>query len=377
MAATTRLVRAPARWPGHGALLLLALVPAAFAAGLIVGAAAPLSIAVPGANAARAPGFVDPSAPSSDSPSPGASVSGRLVEAPETVAPDTTPPSLPEQRVTSSGARIDEVLASFAAAGLDPVLVGAGDIADCITGADKATARLIDAIPGVVFTAGDEAYPAGSAEDFSDCYDPSWGRFRDRTLPAIGNHEWGTPNAAGFFGYFGSERPGQAWYSLDVGAWHVIVLDSDCDIVGCGLGSAQLTWLTADLAAHPTRCTLAIWHHPRFSSGGHGNDTAVAPFWRALMRAGADLIVNGHDHDYERFARQRPSGRRDPRHGIREIVAGTGGAHLRYFHAIKPNSRVRLRSYGVLRLTLHPASYSWRFIRTDGSIADAGASACH
>ena len=271
------------------------------------------------------------------------------------------------------------ILASFRAAHKDPVLVGAGDIADCQTGADMATARLIDRIRGLVFTAGDEAYPEGSAENFRDCYDPSWGRFLDRTLPAVGNHEYGTAGAAGFFDYFGSRAwpSGQAWYSLRVGAWHVIVLDSDCDIVACGRGSAQLTWLKADLAAHPARCTLAIWHHPRFSSGGHGNDHAVAPFWRALMRAGADLVINGHDHDYERFAPQTPRGRLDHQAGIREIVAGTGGAHLRRFHATRANGRVRLRTFGVLRLTLHPASYSWRFFRTDGSTADAGTTGCH
>jgi 3',5'-cyclic AMP phosphodiesterase CpdA len=262
--------------------------------------------------------------------------------------------------------------------GLDPVLVGAGDIADCTTGADMATARLIAGIRGLVFTAGDEAYPEGSEENFSDCYDPSWGRFRDRTLPAVGNHEYGTPGAAGYFGYFGPRIPqGHAWYSLDVGAWHVVLLDSDCDVVGCGKGSAQLAWLKADLAAHPTRCTLAIWHHPRFSSGGHGNDRAVAPFWRALMRAGADLVVNGHDHDYERFAPQTPRRRLDRDGGIREIIAGTGGARLRWFHATKPNSRVRLRAFGVLRLRLHAASYGWRFIRTDGSTGDHGRTACH
>jgi len=286
------------------------------------------------------------------------------------------------ERHDASADPLTRILASFAAAHLDPVLVGAGDIADCTTGADMATARLVEGIPGIVFTAGDEAYPEGSAENFRDCYDPSWGRFLDRTLPAVGNHEYGTAGAAGYYGYFGSDGSGgwpsgHAWYSLQVGTWHVVVLDSDCDIVGCGRRSPQLAWLKADLAGHPARCTLAIWHHPRFSSGGHGNDPAVAPFWRALMRAGAELVINGHDHDYERFAPQTPGGRLDHEDGIREIVAGTGGAHLRRFHRTKPNSRLRLRTYGVLRLTLHPASYSWRFVRTDGSSADAGTTACH
>jgi hypothetical protein len=284
-----------------------------------------------------------------------------------------TPPSDPNPD------GIAKILASFAASGSYPVLVGAGDIGDCSTGASFATAALIEAIPGLVFTAGDEAYPEGSAEDFDDCYEPSWGRFRDRTLPTIGNHEYLTPGAVGYFGYFDdvAGRLGRAWYSLDVGAWHVIILDSDCDIVGCGRGSAQLAWLKADLAADSNRCTLAIWHHPRFSSGGHGNDPAVAPFWRALMAAGAELVVNGHDHDYERFAPQTPRGRLDRGRGIREIVAGTGGASLRWFHRVKANSKVRLREHGVLQLTLRPAGYSWQFQRTDGSIGDAGTTRCH
>lgn len=291
----------------------------------------------------------------------------------------TTSPAEQTPSLHSDPDRIDAVLASFASAGLDPVLVGAGDIADCMTGADMATARLVEGIRGLVFTAGDEAYPDGSARRFHDCYGPSWGRFRDRTLPAVGNHEYGTPRAAGHFGYFGPERgrPGQAWYSLDVGAWHVIVLDSDCDIVGCGPGSAQLAWLEADLAARPAPCTLAIWHHPRFSSGSHGNDRAVGPFWSALMAAGAELVINGHDHDYERFAPQTPGGRLARADGVREFVVGTGGAHLYRFHAIRANSRLRLSTHGVLRLTLHAASYDWQFIGTDNSIGDAGTSPCH
>ena len=373
MATTPRLVRHPDRL-GLPSYLLVGLPILALTSSLAIPESAPaISVSI---------GRV--AAVSSVPASIADAVASRTRQAPRhrpEVAPAASPRIADERRRTfdASTDPVASILASFAAAHQDPVLIGAGDIADCMTGADMATARLVEEIPGIVFTAGDEAYPEGSAENFRNCYEPSWGRFRDRTLPAVGNHEYGTAGAAGYFSYFGSiaSPGGQAWYSLQVGSWHVIVLDSDCEIVGCGRGSPQLAWLNADLAAHPARCTLAIWHHPRFSSGGHGNDAAVAPFWRALMRAGAELVINGHDHDYERFAPQTPGGRLYRQEGIREIVAGTGGAPLRRFHRTKPNSRLRLRTYGVLRLTLHPASYSWRFFRTNGSSADAGTTACH
>ena len=166
------------------------------------------------------------------------------------------------------------------------------------------------------------------------------GCVKDRTLlPALGNHEFKTPGGAGYFAYFGARAgtPGEGWYSTDIGGWHIVVLNSNCTIVGCGPGSPQLTWLKADLAAHPAMCTLAIWHHPRFSSGFHRNALAVAPFWAALSAAHADLIINGHDHDYERFAPQSPAGTLDTADGIREIVVGTGGAQLRPFTETEPN----------------------------------------
>ncbi len=170
-----------------------------------------------------------------------------------------------------------------ASSSAEPVLVGAGDIADCALDDDSATADLVATIPGTVFTAGDNAYPNGTADQFRDCYGPTWGRFLDRTRPAAGNHDWETKDLAGYVGYFGTaaEPKGVSWYSYDLGTWHVVVLDSDCSSVGgCGADSVQGRWLTADLAASTARCTLAIWHHPRFSSGEHGNDTDVAPFWQ-------------------------------------------------------------------------------------------------
>jgi hypothetical protein len=263
----------------------------------------------------------------------------------------------------------------------DPVLVGAGDIADCGLTDDSATAALVDAIPGAVFTAGDNAYPDGSAAQFRDCYQPTWGRFLARTRPAPGNHDWVTKGLAGYLGYFGAAAAphGTSWYSYDLGAWHVVVLDSDCSSVGgCGADSVQGLWLAADLQASTARCTLAIWHHPRFSSGEHGNDSGVAPFWQTLYDGGADLVINGHDHDYERFAPQDPNGRPDAGRGIREFVVGTGGAALRGFSTTAPNSELRAALvHGVIRLVLHPTSYAWTFLPASGTFSDSGNGTCH
>lgn len=262
------------------------------------------------------------------------------------------------------------------------VLTGAGDIGDCAYDGAAMTADILAGQAGFFFTAGDNAYPDGSAANFSACYDPSWGRVRDRTiLPAPGNHDWITPGAAGYLGYFGpaAAPDGVTWQSLDLGAWHVIVLDSDCaNVGGCDAASPEGRWLAKDLAASQARCTLAIWHHPRFSSGEHGDDPQVGPFWDLLYAHGAELIVNGHDHDYERFAPQDPSGRIVRPGGIREIVIGTGGSELRSFHTLAANSEFRQAgTYGVLRLTLHPANYDWEFLPVGSDVADAGSTPCH
>jgi hypothetical protein len=264
----------------------------------------------------------------------------------------------------------------------DPILVGAGDIGNCASDGDEATGALLDGIGGTVFTAGDNAYPSGSAQDFRDCYGSAWGRQLQRTRPAPGNHDWVTGGLAGYRGYFGAAAQGpdgSSWYSYDLGAWHVIVLDSSCAKVGgCGAASPQGTWLAADLAAdHPT-CTLAIFHHPRFSSGEHGNQKAMDAFWRPLYAAGVDLIVNGHDHDYERFAPQDPGARLDDAQGIREFVVGTGGTGFRGFGGTAANSDLRIASvYGVLALTLHPAAYDWVFIGAGNELRDRGTASCH
>ncbi len=263
----------------------------------------------------------------------------------------------------------------------DPVLVGAGDIADCTVTQDEATATLLDGIAGTVFTAGDDAYPNGTTADFGNCYDPTWGRHKARTMPVIGNHEYGTAGAAPYFAYFGSVAgdPTKGYYSFDIGTWHAVVLNSNCTVVSCSAGSAQETWLRTDLSAHPTSCTIAIWHHPRFSSGVHGNDTSVQAFWDALYAAGADIVVNGHEHDYERFGLQTTAGTADPTFGIREFVAGTGGKALRAFVATAANSEVKdANTFGVLKLTLHPSSYDYSFIPIAGAtFTDAGSGSCH
>jgi len=265
----------------------------------------------------------------------------------------------------------------------DPVLVGAGDIAKCTVTGDEATAALLDNIAGTVITLGDNVYDAGTSTEYRDCYGPSWGRHLARTRPTPGNHEYGTANASGYFGYFGAAAgdPAKGYYSYDLGAWHIIVLNSNssCTTISCAAGSAQDTWLRGDLAAHTNVCTLAYWHHPRFNSGAaHGNNTAVANFWNALYAAGADVILNGHEHVYERFAPQTPSALADP-NGIRQFTVGTGGASHYTFGTIQPNSEKREgNTYGVLKLTLHANSYDWQFVPVAGaSFTDSGTGACH
>jgi acid phosphatase type 7 len=263
------------------------------------------------------------------------------------------------------------------------VLVGAGDIADCrdLSGAE-ATAKLLDQATGTVMAVGDLAYPDGTKENF-ECYDRTWGRQKARTRPAPGNHEFHSSAATPYFDYFGSLAgpTGDGYYSYELGAWHIVVLNSECvDVGGCSPGSREEKWLRADLAAHPASCTLAYWHKPLFSSGGaHGNDLEVAPLWQALYDAGADVVIGGHDHNYERFAPQNPQGESDPVHGIREFVVGTGGKNLRPFGPIKPNSEVRNNeAFGVLRLTLRPNSYDWQFISQQGkTFTDSGSTSCH
>jgi 3',5'-cyclic AMP phosphodiesterase CpdA len=265
----------------------------------------------------------------------------------------------------------------------DPVLVGAGDISDCRNDNDEATAKLLDDIEGTVFTAGDNVYRSGTYAEYMDCYDPTWGRHKGRTKPAPGNHGYNTEGASGYFNYFGAAAgdPNKGYYSYDLGEWHIVVLNSMCEEVGgCEETSPQITWLKQDLANNQTACTLAIWHHPLFSSGGeHGSDPKMQAAWDALYAANAELVVNGHDHDYERFAPQTPSAVADPTNGIREFVVGTGGGSLDGLGTKRANSEVfNDDTYGVLKLTLHSGSYDWEFVPEAGkSFSDSGTTGCH
>jgi calcineurin-like phosphoesterase family protein len=268
----------------------------------------------------------------------------------------------------------------------EAVLLGAGDIGDCETPGDEATARLLDAHPtATIAVLGDVAYPHGSASDFERCFAPSWGRFRERMRPATGNHDHATADAAGYAAYFGA-RGGPAGtyrYSYDLGAWHVVVLDSDCwRVGGCALDDPQARWMRADLQRHRARCTLAYWHRPPFSSGRYGDaaDTLrVRPLWRVAVEEGVDVVLTAHEHSYERHAPMDAKGRLDAA-GTRLFVVGTGGGNLRrYRDPPLPSTEVRNDdTWGVLRLELHPDRYDWRFLPVDArTFSDHGSGACN
>jgi 3',5'-cyclic AMP phosphodiesterase CpdA len=257
------------------------------------------------------------------------------------------------------------------------VVLAAGDIADCRTPGDEQTAALLDTIPGMILALGDNAYVDGTEAEYRDCYAPTWGRHRDRTWAAPGNHDYNTPGAAPYYTYFGERAgtPERGYYGFGAGGWHIVMLNSNLDVAA---GSEQERWLREDLAAYPTRCTIAVIHHPRFSSSWHGSNASVAPLWQALYDAGVDVVLSGHDHVYERFLRMAPDGQPDPERGIRSFVVGTGGARHYPFVRAAPGSAFRLeRSWGVLRLTLRENRYEWEFLdATNGRSVDHGGEAC-
>ena len=280
--------------------------------------------------------------------------------------------------------------------GSDPVVAAAGDIAcDPADGnfngglgtsgscRQKAVSDLLlDANLAAVLTLGDNQYEDNAYAKYLQSFDPSWGRVKGLIRPGIGNHEYLTAGAAGYFQYFGAAAgdPAKGYYSYDVGTWHLIALNSNCSQVGgCGAGSPQEQWLKTDLAAHPNACVLAYWHHPRWSSGQHGNNSSYGAFWQDLYNAGAELVLNGHDHDYERFAPQSPAGALDAARGIREFVVGTGGKNHYGFVSVQPNSEARNSdTYGVLQLTLRPNGYDWKFVPEAGkTFTDSGSGSCH
>ncbi len=271
----------------------------------------------------------------------------------------------------------------------DPVLIGAGDIADGfnlnLTGS-LATAALLTQYPSAtVYADGDLAYNNGSDDDFTQSYDPTWGRARSRTIPVVGNHEYNTLNAAGFFSYFGPAAgdPTKGYYSLNLGTWHIIVLNSECSSVagGCGSGSPQETWLKNDLASDTSLCTLALWHEPYYTSSSVISPAAsMQTIWQDLYNSNADLVVNGHAHSYERFAPQDANGNLDTQRGIVEIVAGTGGEALFGFNStLAANSLVQnATTFGILVLTLHSSSFDFQFVPQAGqTFTDSGTQACH
>jgi hypothetical protein len=263
------------------------------------------------------------------------------------------------------------------------VLVGAGDIAECTEGGDEETAALVESVGGIVFTLGDNAYEKGTFAEFQDCYGPTWGRpsIIDRTMPVVGNHEYETRDAAGYFRYFGAAAgdPDEGWYAYDAGTWRVYVLNSMCsEVGGCEAGSAQEQWLRSDLVANPRQCIAAMWHHPRFSSGEHDNHEFMADLWQTLQDARAELVLTGHDHSYERFGPQDASGAADER-GLVEMVIGTGGRDPRGFGDPLPNSLVRESPvFGIMRLELRADGYSFEFLAVPGEdFTDSGTGTCH
>ena len=253
------------------------------------------------------------------------------------------------------------------------VLVGAGDIANCSRTQDEQTAQLLDNIPGTVFTVGDNAYVDGTYTEYLNCYEPNWGRHKSRTKPSPGNHDYLTSGAAGYFQYFNNVP---SYYAYDLGAWRIYSLNSEISVSAT---SAQATWLQNDLAANPRQCVLAYWHKPRWSSGSnHGDNSSLQTIWQILYNAGAELVINGHEHHYERFAEMNASGAAVSQ-GLREIVAGTGGAGLYPFGSPKSTSQVRNNvTYGVLKLTLRSNSYDWQFVPAGtGTFTDSGSTNCH
>ena len=266
-----------------------------------------------------------------------------------------------------------------------PVVVAAGDIADCFTEGDEATARLVGGIEGTILTLGDNAYPDGSAENFAECYDSSWGKFKARTRPSPGNHEYETGGSSAYFDYFGDTAgdPDKGYYSYDLGAWHLVALNSNCDVgeIRCGPGSPQGRWLEEDLAANDDKaCTLAYFHHPLFTSGSYRPGIErVERLWEILYAAGVDVVLNGHDHNYQRFAPQDPEGRADPEDGIRQFVVGTGGrSHYQISHPIANTEVYNDDTFGVLELSLHQKSYDWEFVPVKGeTFSDSGVTQCH
>jgi acid phosphatase type 7 len=302
-----------------------------------------------------------------------ATAQGVAAKAPEPPAPAAAPAPM------SASVAVDSGAVATPSSDEPVVLVGAGDIAGCETDGDYLTAEMLDTIPGIVFTVGDHAYPTGTFQQFRDCYDRAWGRHKARTRPSPGNHDYMTQQGAPYFNYFGANagERGKGYYAYDAGSWRVIVLNSE---IPARRGSPQERWLRAELSENPRECLVAYWHRPLYSSVRDERRfrLEVKPLWDALYAAGADVIINGHDHVYERYAKLDPNGRRDDR-GIRQFIVGTGGRSLYPFGRPSQHSEVRDNTtYGLLKLTLHAGRYEWEFVAPTGAaFSDSGGDACH
>lgn len=278
--------------------------------------------------------------------------------------------------LTVAAALTVSLSSAVGATGPYPVVLAAGDIADCQASADEQTAALLDSLRGTVLALGDNAYESGTLAEYQACYAPSWGRHKLRTRPTPGNHDYKDTDAAGYFSYYGrAAGPARrGYYSFDLGRWHIVSLNSESDTTA---GGAQVRWLKRDLARSRADCVLALWHRPRWSGGQYGDDGTLASFWNVLYDARADVVLAAHDHNYQRFARLNKRGRVDLVRGIRSFVVGTGGRHL---HKLRSHSRRQAahdRTFGVLQLTLRPRSYVWRFVPVaGGGYRDSGSANC-
>jgi acid phosphatase type 7 len=265
------------------------------------------------------------------------------------------------------------------------ILLAAGDIADCDNEGDEETAELLAQYPqATIASLGDTVYESGTTTEFAQCYDPTWGQFKNRTRPAVGNHEYKTTGADPYFEYFGQTagEPDKGYYSYDLGEWHIIVLNSNCSKAGgCKAGNPQVRWLIQDLRDHPSSCALAYWHHPRYSSGQWGNTEQMDVIWQILYENGVEIVLSGHDHNYERFQPIGLNGASDPEFGIIQFVVGTGGKNLGEILSNRPlpGSEVTdVDTYGVLKLSLRPESYRWDFLPVEGAtFTDSGEGICH
>ena len=259
--------------------------------------------------------------------------------------------------------------------GLTVTLLGAGDIGQCGSPGVAQTARLVAGLDGDVLLAGDIAYPQGTAANFRDCFHPFWGQFRSRWHPVPGNHEYESAGAAPYFAYFeeAAGPAGRGYYSFTAGDWLILMLNSN---IPATRGSAQFEFVRGELERQRTPCTMAVWHHPLFSSGPNGSNAFMRDMWALLEASRVEVILNGHDHLYERFARQTSDGLADPVNGIRQFTAGTGGAELYSFVRAAQHSEERIMKFGVIRFTLRPAQIDWEFLGVDGSVGDRGLDTC-